>query len=91
MNKQEQRFECISRRDERKKKKRKKEKKEKKRGIEEKRKRRGVATVIFTTKITTGSRCTIVGRYIGAATKIVNQTVLEMERPGLITRSPKTE
>lgn len=43
--------------------------------------------MIFTMKITTASCCTIVGRYIGAATKIVNQTVLEMERPGLITRS----
>ena len=76
---------------EKKKKKGKKRKKKRSGGIEEKRKRCGVATVIFTTKITTGSRCTIVGRYIGAATKIVNQTVLEMERPGLITRSPKTE
>lgn len=42
---------------------------------------------IFTMKITRGSCFRIGGRYIGAATKIVNQTVLEMERPGLITRS----
>lgn len=52
-----------------------KKRKEKKRGT------------IFTMKITRGSCFRIGGRYIGAATKIVNQTVLEMERPGLITRS----